>query len=231
MKVGVKVEELFKKLNIKPKDLSLYEKAFSHSSYANEHKAKQDYERLEFLGDAVLDLVVSDYLYKKENLQEGQMTKIRASYVCTDANAFYAKDLGLEKYVKVGHGEEKKGKTIEKHIIADTFESLMGAIYLDLGYQTVRRVILSIVPKYIEDKNIMFFKDYKSVLQEYTQTSKKSLNYEIIKEEGPAHDKSFTVAVMIDEINYGEGSAKSKKSAEQEAARKALEKLAKNSEI
>ena len=139
------MNDLFKKLNIKPKDLSLYEKAFSHSSYVNEHKAKQDYERLEFLGDAVLDLVVSEYLYKKEYKTEGEMTKTRASYVCTDANASYAKDLGLYKYIKVGHGEEK-GKNIEKHIIADTFESLMGAIYLDLGYSTVRRVILSIVP-------------------------------------------------------------------------------------
>ena len=219
------MEELFKRLNIKPKDLSLYEKAFSHSSYANEHKAKQDYERLEFLGDAVLEVVVSEYLYKKEYKTEGEMTKVRASYVCTDANASYATDLGLYKYIKVGQGE--KGKKLEKHIIADTFESLMGAIYLDLGYSTVRRVILDIVPSYIEDENIQFFQDYKSVLQEYVQTSKKSLSYKMISEEGPSHDKTFTMSVVIDGIAYGEGTAKNKKSAEQEAARIALQKLAK----
>ncbi len=220
------MQELFKKLNIKPKDLSLYEKAFSHSSYANEHKAKQDYERLEFLGDAVLELVVSEYLYKRNYKTEGEMTKVRASYVCTDANSNYAKDLGLYNYIKVGHGEKKR-EQIEKHIIADTFESLMGAIYLDLGYSTVRRVILNIVPNYIEDKNVMFFQDYKSVLQECVQTSKKSLSYEVINEEGPSHDKTFTISVIIDGIKYGVGTAKNKKSAEQEAARVALEKLAK----
>lgn len=227
MKAGEKMEKLFKKLNIKPKDLSLYEKAFSHSSYANEHRAKQDYERLEFLGDAVLDLVVSDYLYKKEYSSEGEMTKIRASYVCEDALFEYSKDLGLSDYIKVGRGEEIHGGNLKKAIVADIFEAFMGAIYLDLGYSTVRRVILDIVPKYIEDENILFFQDYKSVLQEYVQTSKQSLTYELIKEEGPAHDKSFTIAVMIDDINYGEGTAGSKKSAEQLAAKLALEKLAK----
>ncbi len=220
------MEELFKKLKIKPKDISLYEKAFSHSSYVNEHKAKQDYERLEFLGDAVLDLVISDYLYNKNYSTEGEMTKIRASYVCTDANAEYANDLGLSQYIKVGNGE-KKGKEIEKHIIADTFESLIGAIYIDLGYATARRVILAIVPKYIEDENVFFFKDYKSILQEYVQTSKKSLEYNLIKETGPSHNKTFTISVVIDDIVYGTGISSSKKSAEQQAARIALEKLAK----
>ncbi len=222
------MEELFKKLNIKPKDLSLYDKAFSHSSYVNEHKKKQDYERLEFLGDAVLDLVVSDYLYKKEYPTEGQMTKVRASYVCEEALAVYAKDLNIPAYIKVGHGESMMGGTLKKTILSDIFEALMGAIYLDLGYSTVRRVILDIVPRYIEDENVLFFQDYKSVLQEYVQTSKQSLNYELIKEEGPSHDKVFTIAVMIDGIKYGEGSASSKKGAEQVAAKMALEKLAKN---
>ena len=136
------MEDLFKRLGIKIKDISLYNSAFSHSSYANEHKKKIDYERLEFLGDAVIDLVISEYLYQKSDLGEGQMTKLRASYVCEDALYRYSTDLELNKYLKVGHGEEKSGGKHKKAIVADIFEALMGAIYLDLGFDTVRRIIL-----------------------------------------------------------------------------------------
>ena len=168
------MEELFERLNIHPKDISLYKTAFSHSSYANEHKVKQDYERLEFLGDAVLDLVVADYLYNHYREDEGEMTKVRASYVCENANYQYSTDLGLSKYILVGHGEQKDGGKFKKAIVADIFEALMGAIYIDLGYATVRQVILNIVVPYIENKNITFFSDYKSSLQEYVQTEQKS---------------------------------------------------------
>ena len=132
------MDELFKKLNITPKNLKLYEVAFSHSSYANEHRAKKDYERLEFLGDAVVDLVMADYLYRNHNENEGTMTKVRASYVCENALYEYSLGLGLNNYIKVGHGEELHGGKLKKAIVADIFESLMGAIYLDLGYATVR---------------------------------------------------------------------------------------------
>ena len=159
------MDELFKKLNIMPKDMRLYEIAFSHSSYANEHKAKKDYERLEFLGDAVLDLVMADYLYRNHNENEGEMTKVRASYVCENALYEYSLDLGLNKYIKVGHGEELNGGKLKKAIVADIFESLMGAIYLDLGYATVRKVILNIIVPYVTNPNITFFQDYKSALQ------------------------------------------------------------------
>lgn len=221
------MEELFNKLNIKPKDIALYNTAFSHSSYANEHKAKNDYERLEFLGDAVVDLVLADYLYNNRRENEGEMTKLRASYVCENALYEYSNHLGLNKYIRVGHGEEKEGGKYKKAIVADIFEAFIGAIYVDLGYATARRVALNIIVPYIEDPNITFFSDYKSSLQEYVQTEQKSLTYNLVKEEGPAHDKTFTVEVTIDNIIYGTGMGGSKKEAEQEAAKAALEKLAK----
>jgi len=219
------MEELFSKLNIVPKDRSLYQTAFSHSSYANEHKAKNDYERLEFLGDSVVDLVIADYLYSCKSEKEGEMTKVRASYVCENALCQYSMDLGLNKYIRVGHGEEKEGGKYKKAIVADIFEALMGAIYLDLGYATVRRTVLNIIVPYIEDPKITFFSDYKSALQEYVQEEQKNLYYELVNEVGPAHDKTFTVEVKIDDIIYGRGSAGSKKEAEQEAAKEALSKI------
>ena len=220
------MKELFDRLNIKPKNLELYTAAFSHSSYVNENHIKSDYERLEFLGDAVLELVASDYLYKTKTINEGEMTKLRASYVCENACYEYSKDLNLSKYIKVGHGEEIDGGRYKKVILADIFEALMGAIYLDLGFSTAKRVIDSIVIPYVEDPNILFFSDYKSALQEYVQTKQKSLEYEVVLEQGPAHNKLFTTVVKIDGIIYGKGSAGSKKEAEQEAARDALKILA-----
>lgn len=220
------MEELFDKLNIKPKDLKLYITAFSHSSYANEHKAKNDYERLEFLGDAVVDLAIADYLYSAKKETEGEMTKVRASYVCENALYEYSMSLGLHNYIKVGHGEEKEGGKFKKAIVADIFEALVGAIYVDLGYATARKIVLAIIVPYIENPTISFFSDYKSALQEYVQTEQKSLHYELIKEEGPAHNKTFTVQVKIDDIIYGTGTSGSKKEAEQEAAKVALTKLA-----
>ena len=221
------MKELFDRLNIKPKNLELYTTAFSHSSYVNKNHIKSDYERLEFLGDAVLELVASDYLYKTKTINEGEMTKLRASYVCENACYEYSKDLNLSKYIKVGHGEEIDGGRYKKVILADIFEALMGAIYLDLGFSTAKRVIDSIVIPYVEDPNILFFSDYKSALQEYVQTKQKSLEYEVVLEQGPAHNKLFTTVVKIDGIIYGKGSAGSKKEAEQEAARDALKILAK----
>ena len=222
----IEMDELFEKLRIKPKDMVIYNTAFSHSSYANEHKAKRDYERLEFLGDSVVDLVFADYLYSCKHENEGEMTKVRASYVCENALYQYSMDLGLYKYIKVGHGEEIEGGKYKKAIVADIFEALMGAIYLDLGYATARRVVLDIIVPYVENPDINFFYDYKSALQEAVQTIQKSLTYTLVDEEGPAHDRRFKVEVMIDDIIYGVGIGTSKKEAEQEAAKEALEKLA-----
>ena len=220
------MDDLFKKLGIKPKSKELYQTAFSHSSYVNEHKVKNNYERLEFLGDAVLDLVLADYLYTHHKESEGEMTKVRATYVCENANYSYATDLGLQQYILVGHGELKDGASPKKAIVADIFEALMGAIYLDLGYATARNVILKIVVPYMENPDITFFSDYKSSLQEFVQTEQRSLEYVITNEEGPAHNKTFTVDVIIDDIVYGTGVGSSKKEAEQEAAKYALDKLA-----
>ncbi len=220
------MKELFQRLKIKPKNLTLYEIAFSHSSYANEHHAKKNYERLEFLGDSVVDLAVADYLFQKSTEKEGEMTKIRSMYVCENALYEYSMALGLNHYIKVGHGEEKYGGKYKKAIVADIFEALMGAIYIDLGYATARRVILNIIVPYIENSHTQFFKDYKSALQEYVQAEQKNLVYQLVKEEGPAHDKKFTVEIYMDSIKLGTGVGSSKKEAEQEAAHEAIRKIA-----
>ena len=215
--------ELLDKLEIPYKNTKLYETAFTHTSYANENHV-ESYERLEYLGDAVLELAISDYLYKNTELVEGKMTKVRSNYVCENANFEYSKRLGLNDYLKLGHGEEESGGKNRKAIVADIFESFLGAMYLDLGFEEVKKFIYKHIIPLIEDKTIDFFDDYKSVLQELVQTDKKSLEYVIINEEGPAHDKTFTVEVRIDDIVYGKGIAHSKKEAEQIAARDALEK-------
>ncbi len=219
------MDEFFNKYKIVPKNRKLYETAFSHASFVNEHKVKSDYERLEFLGDAILELVISDYLYRNFDENEGEMTKVRASYVCENALYEYMKALDLIKYIKVGNGELNDGE-IKRAIIADIFESLMAAIYLEEGFFKVKEVILDIIVPYIKNPNVTFFSDYKSILQEAVQTEKKSLTYEIVAEEGPPHDKKFTVVVKINNIIYGKGKASSKKEAEKEAARVALTKLA-----
>ena len=219
------MQELFKKLNIEPQDMTLYERAFSHSSYANENRFMQSYERLEFLGDAIVDFVVAEYLYAHFREDEGEMTKVRASYVCENALYEYSMAMGLNHYLKLGHGELYKENVQNKAIIADIFESFMAAIYLDLGFDVVRRVVLSIVTPYIQDQ-VTFFSDYKSALQEAVQTDKKSVEYILIREDGPSHKKIFTVEVRVEGLVYGQGVASSKKEAEQNAAKEALEKLA-----
>lgn len=218
------MKELFEQLKIKPKDQSLYQTAFSHSSYVNEHKVKQNYERLEFLGDAVLDLVVSDYLFRNFKEDEGEMTKVRASYVCENANFAYASYLSLEKYLLLGNGQQKE--KIQKAILADVFEALIGAIYMDLGFTTVKNTILKVIVPFIENPDIHFFSDYKSQLQEYVQTEQKSLEYKLVSESGPAHEKEFAVEVIVDGMIFGKGVGTSKKEAEQEAAKEALNKMA-----
>ena len=215
--------ELLKKLEIPYKNVKLYERALTHTSYANENNVKS-YERLEFLGDTVLDLVISDYLYKNTEYEEGKMTKYRSHYVCENANFEYSSRLGLNEYLKLGHGEQERGGKYRKAIVADIFESSIGAMYLDLGYEEVKKFIYKHVIPLIEDKSVDFFDDYKSVLQELVQTDKKSLEYIVIDEQGPAHDKTFTVEVKIDNIVYGQGIAHSKKEAEQIAAHDALKK-------
>ena len=210
-KYGIKIDE------------ELLEEALTHSSYTNEHKDCPNYERLEFLGDAVLELVTSEYFYKNTNLKEGQMTKKRASFVCEKALSFYVKEIGYDKLIRVGKGQEND---INDTIIADTFESVVGAIYLQKGYEVAKDYIYQVVIPYIK-KDFMFFDDYKTLLQEYVQTDKKSLEYVLVNEYGEAHKKTFEVEVQIDGITYGKGIGKSKKEAEQNAALDAYKKSAK----
>ncbi|MBQ8681360.1 MAG: ribonuclease III [Bacilli bacterium] len=214
--------KILENLNIIPKNEKLYIQAFTHTSYSNEHSEYESYERLEFLGDAVLELIISDYLYNEKHLEEGTMTKMRSSYVCEAACCTYAKELGLDEYIRLGSGEAEANTTI----LADVFESFIGAMYLDQGLETARSIVMNIIRKYIE-KKIDFLHDYKSELQEQVQTVRKSAVYEIISETGPAHDRTFTCQVKVDDIIMGTGTGSSKKSAEQEAAKEALQKQVK----
>ncbi len=219
--------KLLDKFNIKTDNMNIYDMAFSHSSYCNENNIKEDYQRLEFLGDKVLDLIMSDYLYNTTSYEEGKMTKIRSMYVCENALYEYSLLLNFKDYAKLGKGEEKNNTNHHKAIYADMFESFLGAVYLDQGYMKAKEIVYSVAIPFIEKTPEIFFMDYKSELQEMVQTTKKSVNYEVIKEEGPSHDRTFTINAVVDGIVLGTGKAKSKKDAEQEAAKSALDKQAK----
>ena len=214
--------DFLEKFGIKIKDKELLLQALTHSSYSNEHDVK-NYERLEFLGDAVLQILMSDYLYNNMELTEGEMSKTRASYVCESACAKYAEEINYVPYIRVGHGQINN---INETIIADIFESIMGCIYLDQGLDAARSLFKQVVIPCVENHSI-FTADYKSKLQELVQTTKKSLEYRVISEKGPAHDRTFEVEVVIDDIVYGKGIGKSKKEAEQRAALDAYNKQAK----
>lgn len=215
--------ELLKKLGIETKHPEIYETALTHTSYANEHRV-ESYERLEYLGDAVLELIMSEYLYKNTNEVEGVMTKLRSHYVCENALYEYSRLLGYNEYLRLGHGEEESGGKYRKAIVADIFESMLGAMYLDQGLDFVKKFMNQHIIPVMKSDSLNFFDDYKSKLQELVQTDKKSLDYELVSESGPAHQKEFTVVVKIDHVIYGTGTARSKKEAEQEAARDAINK-------
>ncbi len=218
----------FKKYNIIPKNIEQYNIALTHSSYSYENNLNYNYERLEFLGDAVLELAVTDYLFNHLNIKEGEMTRLRANYVCENALYKYAKEVNFSKYIKVGHGEMMTGGQTKKAIMADVFEALIGAIYLDLGYNKAKMFIEETVFPHIDkEEENEYLMDYKSILQEKVQTDRKSVEYELLSETGPAHNKTFEMAVKIDGITFGKAKAKSKKEAEQLAAKKALEKAVK----
>ncbi|MEG0026121.1 MAG: ribonuclease III [Bacilli bacterium] len=214
--------KILEQLKIIPVHPELYKQAFTHTSYAHENKLPS-YERLEFLGDAVLELVMSEYLFNKEKNDEGTMTKLRAHYVCETALYDLALKIGLNEYILLGKGEIENGK-IHKAIIADVFEAFMGAIYLDQGLEMVKKFFYSKVIPFIENEEVAEIIDYKSSLQELVQTDKRTLEYIVINESGPSHKKIFTINVKIDNLIYGQGTAYSKKEAEQLAAKDALKK-------
>ncbi|MDD3895621.1 MAG: ribonuclease III [Bacilli bacterium] len=203
------------------KNNELFNVALTHTSYANENGG-ESYERLEYLGDAVLQLILSEYFYKNTDYDEGDMSKIRASYVCEGALFAYSKDIDIIKDIKLGHGLENQ---INETIVADVFESIVAAIYLTNGYDKVKNFVLNLVIPYIK-KDIVFLSDYKSYFQELVQTDRNTVNYNVVKETGPSHDRTYEVEVMINDIVYGKGRGKSKKEAEQNAAHDAIKKKA-----
>ena len=219
---------LAKKLQISYKNINLYYEAFIHPSYANEKKLNVDYESLEFLGDAILDFLVGEYLYKTYNYNEGNMTKIRAEYVCEQANSEYAVEMGLNELILVGNGARKANEHKRDSVLGNVFESFLGALYLDHDMDYVREILkIWVFPKIKELKN-EFFMDYKTKLQEYMQAERgENPTYVIVKESGPPHDKTFEAVVMADNVKLGSGIGKKRKDAEQAAAKEALDKLAK----
>lgn len=219
----MKIIELEKKLNLEFNDKDLLIKAMTHSSYSNEHNTLSN-ERLEFLGDAVIGFLMGEYLFNQGLKTEGKMTKRRAELVCEEALTLYAKKINLKSYLILGKGSIALGDRNNPSIIADAFEALFGAIYLDQGFLKTKELFYNLVIPYVKDVRI---KDFKSTLQEFVQTDRKNVSYYLEEETGPSHDKTFKVSVRMDNIILGVGVAKSKKEAEQKAAEIALSILAK----
>lgn len=211
-------------------DKNLLKRALTHSSYANEQRINKlgDYERLEFLGDAVLELVSSEFFYHQfPNLPEGQLTKKRSSHVCEPALAYCARDFELEQYIMLGKGEEMTGGRNRDSIISDVCEALIGAMYLDGGITPAHDFIHKYILSDLENKTLFF--DSKSILQEMVQADNHStLEYKLIGENGPDHDKEFTVQVFVGGKATGTGVGKTKKAAEQKAAYEAIKSLKSN---
>lgn len=197
--------------------------ALTHSSYANEHNMECN-ERMEFLGDAVLELSMSKYLYSIIHLDEGVLTKTRAKAVCEAALDLYASKIHLGDFLYLGKGEESTGGRNRPAIIADALEAVLGAIFLDSGFESASKIVEKFFIPYMDD--VLKNKDYKSQLQEKLQSEKRSIRYEITKDEGPANRKTFEAVVYMDEILMGRGVGKTKKEAQQNAAKDALEKEA-----
>ncbi|MGN1204888.1 MAG: ribonuclease III [Lachnospiraceae bacterium] len=223
-------QKLEEKIGYTFKNRALLKQAVTHSSFANEQKINRQkhYERLEFLGDAVLELISSDFLFQTHpELSEGQLTKMRASMVCEPALAYCAKDLKLDRYIQLGKGEEATGGRYRDSIISDVMEAVIGAIYLDGGMESASRYIHRFILSDLENKQL--FLDSKTNLQEYIQQNlKQEFHYELIEESGPEHDKIFTVEVVMGDKVLGKGSGRTKKAAEQQAAYEALLDLRKS---
>ncbi|MGN0414193.1 MAG: ribonuclease III [Agathobacter sp.] len=200
--------------------------ALTHSSYANEQHMKKlsDNERLEFLGDAVLEIISSDFLYREhEDLPEGELTKLRASIVCEPTLALCAREISLGDYLLLGKGEDMTGGRERKSILSDALEAVIGAIYLDGGFTNAKEFILKFILKDIEHKKLFY--DSKTILQEVVQGEHENLTYVLTNESGPDHNKSFTVEVRVEQQVLGCGTGHTKKAAEQEAAYNALLKI------
>lgn len=218
------MENLQERIGYHFKNTALLKRALTHSSYMNEQKINKngDYERLEFLGDAVLELVSSEFLFHEHpEVPEGELTKMRASMVCEPSLAFCARDIELGNFILLGKGEENTGGRERDSIISDVMEAVTGAIYLDGGMEPAKAFIHRFILSDLEDKQLFY--DSKSNLQELIQGKlKKEFQYELLEESGPEHNKLFKVAVRMEDEVLGEGEGRTKKAAEQQAAYKAL---------
>ncbi|MGO4887814.1 ribonuclease III [Anaerobacillus sp. MEB173] len=224
-----KFEKLLERVGITFTNEKLLYQAFTHSSYVNEHRIRpfQDNERLEFLGDAVLELAVSQYLYKKfETMSEGEMTKLRAAIVCEPSLASFANELVFGELVLLGKGEEMTGGRSRPALLADVFESFVGALYLDQGLDAVYQFLNHTIYPKINQGAFSHMMDFKSQLQEFIQRDNLGIiQYRIVQERGPAHSREFVSEVILNGETLGIGIGRSKKEAEQQAAQKALQKF------
>lgn len=211
------------------KDSSLLETAFTHTSYANEHRLLNisHNERLEFLGDAVLQLLISRYLFAKfPKKPEGDLSKMRSMIVREESLAGFSKDCGFESFIKLGKGEEKSGGRDRETILGDLFEAFLGALDLDQGISAVEKFLNQVMIPKVEAGDYERVKDYKTALQEKLQANGPvQISYRVINETGPAHNKKFEVVVSADGQDLSQGQGKSKKLAEQAAAKTALDQL------
>lgn len=221
------LDELQSKISYSFNNRDLLKQALTHSSFANEQKINKlkNYERLEFLGDAVLELVSSEFLFKENpQMPEGQLTKLRASMVCEPALAYCAKDIDLGSYMLLGKGEETTGGRYRSSITSDVMEAIIGAIFLDGGIEEAKKYIYRFILSDLENK--ILFLDSKTILQEEIQKKKDAqLRYELVSENGPDHNKEFAVEAYLNDVLIGSGSGRTKKAAEQQAAYEALLKM------
>ncbi|UTI44639.1 ribonuclease III [Niallia sp. RD1] len=228
------MKELQDKLGIHFTNEKLLKQAFTHSSYVNEHRRKphEDNERLEFLGDAVLELTVSKFLFKKfPMMSEGELTKLRAAIVCEPSLVSFANELSFGVYVLLGKGEEMTGGRTRPALLADVFEAFIGALYLDQGLDSVVAFLEEVIFPKINNGAFSHVMDFKSQLQEYVQRDAVgTIEYKILLEKGPAHNREFISQVFLNDRELGTGMGRSKKEAEQQAAQKSLLMLKADSE-
>lgn len=225
----MKILDFLQKENIPFHNIAIYKEAFTHASYANEsHYVKKDYERLEFMGDAVLQLYVSEFLFNLfPDVPEGTLTTLRSKLVREESLARFSRELGLGELLYLGVGEEKSGGRERESVLANIFESFIGALYLDCGHDEVLKILHQTIFKHINDLDYDDITDYKTTLQELIQADqRRTVTYELLETSGPSNAPEFKVAVMMDDMCLGVGKGTSKKRAEQQAAKDALNKLA-----
>lgn len=225
----MKILDFLQKEKIPFQNIAIYKEAFTHASYANEsHYTQKDYERLEFMGDAVLQLYVSEFLFQLfPDVPEGTLTTLRSKLVREESLARFSKELGLGELLYLGVGEEKSGGRERESVLANIFESFIGALYLDCGKEEVLKILEQTIFKHVNDLDYDDITDYKTTLQELIQADqRRTVTYELLETSGPSNAPEFKVAVMMDEMCLGVGKGTSKKRAEQQAAKDALNKLA-----